>query len=70
MQRANGKRFSEPLNRTTDCPALPYSMPQALRFVAKLGGFSGTPSDGEPGLNVIWIRLNALFLLNAYRDFI
>jgi hypothetical protein len=57
-------------NRTTDCPDSPYSMAEALRFVAKLGGFSGAPSDGEPGLKVIWIGLNALFLLNSYREFI
>jgi len=57
-------------NRTTDCPTSPYSMADALRYVAKLGGFAGAKSDGEPGLKVIWIGLNNLFLLNAYRDFI
>jgi hypothetical protein len=57
-------------NRTTDCPDSPFSMADALRFVAKLGGFVGSPSDGEPGLKVIWIGLNNLFLLNSYKDFI
>ena len=57
-------------NRTTDCPDSPYSIADALRFVAKLGGFDGAKSDGQPGLKVIWIGLNNLFLLNAYRDFI
>lgn len=57
-------------NRTTDCPKTPYSMADALRFVAKLGGCVGVQSDGEPGLKVVWIGLNNLFLLNAYRDFI
>jgi hypothetical protein len=57
-------------NRTTDCPDTPYSMADALRLVAKLGGFVGAPSDGPPGLKVIWTGLNNLFLLNSYRDFI
>jgi len=57
-------------NRTTHCPNSPYSMADALRYVAKLGGFAGAKSDGEPGLKVIWIGLNNLFLLNAYRQFI
>lgn len=57
-------------NKTTESPNSPYSMVDALRYVAKLGGFGGAPSDGEPGLKVIWTGLNALFLLNAYRDFI
>ena len=57
-------------NRTTDCPDSPYSMADSLRFVAKLGGFVGSPSDGQPGLKVIWIGLNNLFLLNSYREFI
>jgi hypothetical protein len=45
-------------------------MDEALRFVAKLGGFVASPSDGVPGLKVIWIGLNSLFLLNSYRKFI
>jgi hypothetical protein len=57
-------------NRTTHCPVSPYSMADALRYVPKLGGFGGAKSDGEPGLKVIWIGLNTLFLLNSYKDFI
>jgi hypothetical protein len=57
-------------NRTRETPNEPYSIANAVRFVAKLGGFVGAPSDGPPGLKVIWLGLNALFILNAYRDFI
>lgn len=57
-------------NLTREAPIAPYSIAQAVRFVAKLGGFVGSPSDGEPGLKVIWSGLNKLFLLNAFRDFI
>jgi hypothetical protein len=51
-------------------PDKPPSMADAVRYVAKLGGFVGAPSDGPPGLKVIWLGLNALFILVAYRDFI
>jgi hypothetical protein len=64
------KTLFRAVNRTTSAPDTPYSMAEALRFVAKLGGFVGAPSDGEPGLKVIWIGLNALFILNTYREFI
>jgi hypothetical protein len=57
-------------NYTRDAPDKPYSMALAVRYVAKLGGFIGAKSDGEPGLKVIWIGLNKLFVLCAYRDFI
>jgi hypothetical protein len=57
-------------NRTTQAPEKPYSMEEAVRYVAKLGGFVGAKSDGPPGLKVIWLGLNALFILNAYREYI
>ena len=55
---------------TREAPSEPYSIADAVRFVAKLGGFVGSPSDGPPGLKVIWLGLNALFILNAYREWI
>ena len=57
-------------NSTRQAPNEPYSIADAVRFVAKLGGFVGSPSDGPPGLKVIWLGLNALFILNAYREWI
>jgi hypothetical protein len=57
-------------NSTTTPPDQPFSMADAVRYVAKLGGFVGAPSDGPPGLKVVWIGLNKLFILVAYRDFI
>ena len=57
-------------NYTREVPDKPYSMALAVRYVAKLGGFLGAKSDGEPGLKVIWIGLNKLFILNAYREWI
>jgi hypothetical protein len=57
-------------NLTREAPDEPYSVALAVRFVAKLGGFSGAPSDDPPGLKVIWLGLNKLFLLNYYRHFL
>jgi len=57
-------------NRTTQAPDKPYSMADAVNYIAKLGGSLGAKSDGPPGLKVIWLGLNALYILNAYREFI
>jgi len=57
-------------NRTKSEPANPPSMEEAVRLVARLGGHVGSKSDGPPGLKVIWIGLNKLFILAAYRDYI
>ena len=70
--------FSEPewktlycaANRTKTEPEKPPSIEEATRLVAKLGGHVGAKSDGQPGLKVIWIGLNKLFLLVAYRDYL
>ena len=45
-------------------------MEEAVVHVARLGGHVGAKSDGLPGLKVIWIGLNKLFTLVAYRDFL
>jgi len=55
-------------NHTRSEPEKPPSMSEALRLVAKMGGHVGAPSDGLPGLKVVWIGLNKLFTLMAYRD--
>jgi hypothetical protein len=57
-------------NRTTQSPDTPYSMTDAVRYIAVLGGASGAKSDGPPGLKVIWLGLTALYILCAYREFI
>jgi hypothetical protein len=57
-------------NRTRVKPDSPPAMEEAVRLIAKLGGHVGAKSDGPPGLKVIWIGLNKLFILVAYRDFL
>ena len=42
------------IHHTTDLPAQPPTIHQAVRWIAQLGGFLGRKSDGEPGITVIW----------------
>jgi len=64
------KTLHRAANRTRSDPEKPPSMEEAVRLIARLGGHVGAKSDGPPGLKVIWIGLNKLFLLVAYRDFL
>ena len=69
FSEAEWKTLHRAANFTKSDPEKPPSMLEAVRLVAKLGGFVGAKSDGAPGLKVIWIGLSKLFLLVAYRDF-
>jgi hypothetical protein len=57
-------------NKTKQAPEKPYTIKEAVRYLAKLGGFAGSPSDGDPGAKVIWRGLGVLFTLVEYRDFV
>jgi len=57
-------------NKTKNPPNEPYSMKKAIEYVAALGGFKGAKSDGVPGLKVVWLGLNKLYVLLSYREFI
>lgn len=48
-------------------PPDPPTMEEAVLLVAKLAGRVGAKSDGPPGLKVVWIGLNKLFTLVAFR---
>jgi hypothetical protein len=39
---------------TATPPATPPPLYQAVRWIARLGGFLDRPSDGEPGVTVLW----------------
>jgi hypothetical protein len=41
-------------------PAQPPTLGEAIRLVAKLGGFRGRKSDGDPGTEVMWRGLQRL----------
>jgi len=40
--------------RSSEFPAQPPSIRQAVHWIARLGGFLGRKADGEPGVTVIW----------------
>jgi len=42
------------IHHTTSLPESPPTVRQAVRWIARLGGFLGRKSDGEPGITVIW----------------
>jgi len=70
LNEAEWKTLHRAANRIRSEPENPPSMEEAVRLIAKLGGHVGAKSDGPPGLKVVWIGLNKLFLLMAYRDFL
>jgi hypothetical protein len=41
-------------HKTTQLPARPPTLAQAVRWIAMLGGFLGRKGDGEPGATVLW----------------
>ncbi len=53
-------------------PDHPPTLNEVLRLVARLGGFLGRKSDGEPGVKTIWIGLHevriAALTLRALRS--
>ena len=53
-------------NKINEPPAKPCSMRDAAKYIAKLGGISGSPSDGEPGVKAIWEGLGVLWNLTEY----
>jgi hypothetical protein len=42
-------------------PNEPYTMEEAVKYVGELGGYKRAPSDGPPGLKVIWKGLSELY---------
>lgn len=48
------------VNKTTAIPEHIPSLQEAVRMVAKLGGFLGRKRDGDPGVTVLWCGLHRL----------
>jgi hypothetical protein len=70
FSQSEWKTLYRAAKRTSVVPEKPYSMADAVRYVAALGGFVGAPSDGSPGLKVVWMGLSKFFVLYAFREFI
>ena len=55
------------VNKTKLQPDKPYSMADAVKYLGQLGGYKRAPSDGPPGLKVIWKGLFKLYeFINLY----
>jgi hypothetical protein len=54
-------------NKTRQVPDKPYSLREAVRYLGKLGSHAGSPSDGDPGVKVIWRGLIVLYTLLEYK---
>ena len=57
-------------NKTKQKPETPYTIKEAVQYLARLGGFAGAPSDGDPGAKVIWRGLKALYTLLEYHEYL
>ena len=58
------------VNKTQIPPNEPYTIAEAVTYIARLAGWGGAKSDGAPGLKVLWIGLSKLnFLLDSSRFF-
>ena len=55
-------------NKTRTAPERPYSMKEAVFYLAQVGGYKRSPSDGLPGLKSIWSGLSALHLAMSLLD--
>lgn len=60
------------ITKTGEPPQKPPSVREAVRMIAKLGGFLGRKNDGEPGMTYIWrgwekLALIAEFWLSTHR---
>ena len=49
------------IHKTKVPPSQPYSMSDAVRYLGQLGSYKRAPSDGPPGLKVIWQGLFKLY---------
>jgi hypothetical protein len=45
------------IHQTTVQPQEPPSLVDCVRWIARLGGFLGRKSDGEPGVKTLWLGL-------------
>lgn len=53
------------VNNTTELPAKPPSLREAMIMVARLGGFLARKSDGNPGVKTIWEGLQKLKVITG-----
>jgi hypothetical protein len=57
-------------NKTKKPPEQPYTIAEAVTYLSWLGGPKRAPSDGPPGVKTIWIGLDKLNTLLAYKEWL
>jgi hypothetical protein len=57
-------------NKTGEAPETPYTIKEAVKYIAWIGGGKRAPSDGEPGMKLIWEGLEKFYLLYEYKEVI
>ncbi len=60
FEEAEWKALACHQQRSPNPPEQPPTLGEAMRMVAKLGGFLGRKGDGHPGATVLWRGLNRL----------
>ncbi len=54
------------ITKTTNAPLEPPTIKEAVRMIAKMGGFLGRKNDGEPGMTYIWRGWEKLALIAEF----
>jgi len=57
-------------NKTREMPEETPSVKEAVRMIARLGGFLGRKSDGDPGTTVIWRGLTTFFTIVEHATYV
>ncbi len=60
LPRAQWELLHRVVHKTDTVPESPPSLREAVRQIARLGGFLGRKGDGEPGVKTIWRGLRRL----------
>jgi hypothetical protein len=60
LQKAEWQALYATIHQTPTPPEQPPTLHEAVHWIARLGGFLGRKSDGEPGVKVIWRGLRRL----------
>lgn len=63
MEEHKWKEFCCKIANTKQPPFKPPSVKEAIRMIAKLGGFLGRRHDKEPGMTYIWRGWEKLSLI-------
>jgi len=57
-------------NKTKKPPSKPYTVAEAVTYLSRPGGPKRAPGDGPPGVKTIWIGIDKLNTLLAYKEWL